>query len=714
LVAACAAETIINDHIQTKQACNDRKGLLSSKNGRFLGRNSHSKENPVINHATAASHGDHGSHTDVAGADWSRERWTSYADSILAGAQEWASPNHARITPPGLEGGYGHAVDGLEGFARTFLLAGFRIAGERGEGVDDLIEFYLRGVTAGVDPEAPDRWVRLDEHAQAKVEAASIALILDLTRPWIWDRLDELTQQRVIDYLSPVVGDATYPQTNWVWFRIVVQTFLRSVGGPWSARDIADDLARHDSFARVDGWMSDGDERSFDHYVGWALHLYPVLWSRMRGAAELADGRTSADIASLDRFLLDAVALVGADGSPLLQGRSLIYRFAAAAPFWVGVLAEVPSLSPGALRHAANRVVAHFADHAVPDASGVLTLGWHDEWRGLAQSYSGPGSPYWAVKGLVGVMLPADHPVWSAPSAPLPVETADSLRAVRAAGWIVSGTQADGIVRVVNHGTDHATDGSLVGDSPLYARIGYSTATSPLLDAEAWENPLEQSAAIVDDLGRATHRAAMQLIDVRVQDDAHGTVGIAASTSLAHWLTPHPSTHRHGSGLDGSITVAGRITVHSLVRGPWELRLVRVESLEPGIAADELRLRVGGWPIAGASPTATVADGAAAVTADGLRSGIRTVLGDGTAAVSARPRSNPLADSATVPSVDFPVVVGEWTAVIVELSAAAQPTRVATIDIVERADHRGVDVVWPDGQRSSTTLTDHRTAEAER
>ena len=646
--------------------------------------------------------------------DWTREQWTSYADSILAGARAWASPNNARITPPGVEGGYGRAVDGLEGFARTFLLAGFRIAGERGEGVDDLIEFYLRGIAAGVDPAAPDRWVRLDEHPQAKVEAASIALILDLTRPWIWDRLDEITQQRVIEYFAPVVGDTTYPQTNWVWFRIVVQTFLRSVGGPWSAQDIADDLARHDSFAREDGWMSDGDERSFDHYVGWALHLYPVLWSRMRGAVELAAGRTAADVAALDRFLLDAVALVGADGSPLLQGRSLVYRFAAAAPFWVGVLAEVPSLSPGALRHAANRVVAHFADHAVPDASGVLTLGWHDEWRPLAQSYSGPGSPYWAVKGLIGVMLPADHPVWAAASAPLPVESADGLRAVRAAGWIVSATQGDGIVRVVNHGTDHATADSLVGDSPLYARIGYSTATSPLLDAEAWENPLEQSVVLVDDRGRATHRAAMCLFDVRVQDDARGRVGIAASTSLAHWLTPQASDHRHGSGLDGAVAVAGRLTVHSLVRGPWELRLSRVESLEPGIDAAGLRMRVGGWPVAGLAPTTAVADGAAVVTAGRLRSSIRTVVGPGTATVTARQHSNPLADTATVPSVDSPVVVGEWTAVIVELSGEPEAGHDPVVNIVEHGGRWRVDVDWPDGRRTSSTLTDHRAAEAER
>jgi hypothetical protein len=655
--------------------------------------------------------------------DWTRDQWVAYSDRILAGAMVWASPGHARITPPGAEGGYGHAVDGLEGFARTFLLAGFRIAGERGQGVDALIEFYLQGIIAGVDPDAPDRWVRLDEHPQAKVEAASIALILDLTRPWIWDRLDAVTQQRVIDYFSPVVGDTTYPQTNWVWFRLVVQTFLRSVGGPWSAVDIADDLARHDSFARADGWMSDGDERSFDHYVGWALHLYPVLWSRMRGAEALANGRTVADIAGLDRYLLDAVALVGADGSPLLQGRSLIYRFAAAAPFWVGVLAEVPSLSAGALRHAATRIVSHFDTHEVPNDSGLLTLGWHDEWPALAQSYSGPGSPYWAVKGLLGVMLPADHPVWSAPAQPLPSETGDTLRAVRAAGWIISGTESDGIVRVINHGTDHATEDSLVGDSPLYARIGYSTATSPLLDPEAWQSPLEQSVTIVDASGRATHRAAMQLIDVRVQDDASGTVGISASTSAAHWLTPDPSAHRHGSGLDGAVSVAGRLTVHSIVRGAWEMRLARVESLEPGITADTLRLRIGGWPISGAAPitTATAHRARAAAgtpTSGTISSGIRAVIGAGRADVCVRPLSTPLNAVTAVPTIEYPVVVGEWTATVVELTGLLAGDLDCTVDLIANLDTTGddwaADITWPDGARTSSTLTDHRTAHAER
>ncbi|HWU28000.1 MAG TPA: DUF2264 domain-containing protein, partial [Microbacterium sp.] len=413
----------------------------------------------------------------------SREALVAFADRMLSGAAAWASPGFARITPPGAPGGYGTAVDGLEGFARTFLLAGFRIAGARGEGVDQLIHDYSRGIAAGVDPASEERWVRLDEHPQAKVEAASLALILDMTRPWIWDRLDASTQQRVIEYLSPVVGDTSYPQNNWVWFRIVVQTFLRSVGGPWSASDIAADLARHDSFARGDGWFSDGDDRNYDHYVGWALHLYPVLWSRMQGAAEIAPERFAGDVEALDGYLQDAVHLVGADSGPLIEGRSLIYRFAAAAPFWVGAFAQVPSTDLGTLRRTAMGIIAHFDEHGAPDGDDLLTMGWHGEWRRLAQSYSGPGSPYWASKGMLGIALPADHPVWAAPE---PAPFLDDLRVVAPAGWIVSGTASDGIVRVINHGTDHAQPGAVAGDSPLYARLGYSTAASPLLNGDAW------------------------------------------------------------------------------------------------------------------------------------------------------------------------------------------------------------------------------------
>jgi len=639
--------------------------------------------------------------------DWPRERWVALGDRLLGAVRPFASPQHALITPPGPEGGYGHAVDGLEGFARTFLIAGFRLAGERGAGLEDLAEWYARGLAAGVDPASPERWVRLDEHAQAKVEAASIALVLDMTRPWLWDRLSARTQEQVVDYLSPAVGDDTYPRINWVWFRLVVQTFLRSVGGPFSLDEMAEDVATHDGFERADGWMADGAERSFDHYVGWALQLYPTLWARMSGAQDLACARRDRDVAVLDRYLQDAVALVGADGSPLLQGRSLVYRFAAAAPFWVGALAQVPSVSAGRLRHAATAVVRHFVDRGAPDERGLLTLGWYGPWPRLAQSYSGPGSPYWAAKGLLGLVLPADHPVWTSPAEPLPVEVGDTVRAVRAPGWVVSGTRADGIVRVINHGTDHAVEGRAAGDSPLYARLGYSTASAPLLDEESWRAPLDQSVVLVDDAGRATHRAGMRTLTARVQDDADGRLAVAGSVAHAHWLTPATQQQHHGSGYVGTAEQAGTLTVLSLVRGPWELRLVRVDALTPRAPAATLHLRVGGWALAGPDVTQVPTTDGAAVAGAKAWSSIRTVTGQAHAGVTRRTGASPLGEPALVPWLVFPVQVDAWVAALVELSGGdrAPVSEGSCTAVLGTAQHgETVSVTWPDGVRTSTRL----------
>jgi hypothetical protein len=686
---------------------------------------------------------------DDRSAEWGRDDWVRLADHLLESTSAYASPGRARFAFPGRPGGYGAAIDGLEGFARTFLLAGFRIAGAAGQGVDELLERYATGIATGTDPSSPERWVRLDEHPQAKVEAASIALILDLTRPWIWDRLAPAVRQRTLDYLAPAVGDPTYPRINWVWFRLVVQTFLRSAGGPWSAGEMAEDLATHDGFERADGWMSDGPERAYDHYCGWALHLYPVLWSRMAGAAELAGPRRERDRARLDRFLLDAIALIGADGSPLLQGRSLIYRFAAAAPFWAGALAGVPSLSPGRLRHAAATVVRHFAGHEVPDADGLLTLGWHGAWPRLAQSYSGPGSPYWASKGFLGIALPADHPVWTAPAEPLPVESDDVLRAVRAPGWLVSGTRADGIVRVVNHGTDHAEEGSEATDSPLYARLAYSTATAPVLDESGWTAPLDQSVALIDEAGRHSHRTGFRTVAVRLEGNGPQQVGVAGSIADAHWVDADVPLADHGSGRLGKAEPAGRITVWSVVRGACEIRLIRVDA-EPAAAL----LRIGGWPVTGDGPSATgsaVMDPAAAspaaaspagsasparsasavesggqlecgpgqaaasVTGGRLTSVIAEIRGPGpvagetVAGVTSYGDGGPLGSPVRVPWIDVRIPEGgRWVAVHLSLSAAPQPS-FPEAAIEAAGDDRELRVRWPDGVRTRSRIaTPHK------
>ncbi len=640
--------------------------------------------------------------TDLRGTLRDRSELVALAERLVVGALAHASAGGAQIHVPGAPGRFGVDVDGLEGFARSFLAAGFLLAGRQGSDPDGFAERYARGIASGTDPGSGDRWPRFDEHPQAKVEAASIAIILDMTRPWIWDQLGSGVQERVREYLAPAVGDPTYPQINWVWFRLLVQTFLRSIDGPWSEDEMRADLATHDRLARSGGWFADGDTRAFDHYNGWAFHLFPVLWSRMAGAESLAAERGNVDRDRLDRYLSDALALIGADGTPLVQGRSLVYRFAAAAPFWAGALSAVPSHQPGTLRRAALAIVSSFTRNGVPAGDGTLSLGWHGPWRSLAQAYSGPGSPYWAAKGLLGVALPEDHPVWTDAEGVLPIERDDFVFAVEAPGWIVSGTHDDGIARVVNHGTDHAREGDLVGDSPLYARLGYSTATFPLLDDHSWISPIDQCVGLVDAQGRSTHRSGMVTTALGVESALTGRLAIAASVAQAHWLTPADSQMRHGSGYEGSSSVAGEIQTVSVVRGPWEVRCVRIANLtdEGRIAATQIR--IGGWAVPAGE--IVIDSGQARIHGGGLISFVACDLPEAAMSVETLVGASPVSTTTQVPIVHLPVQTGRWIAAVIGL-AGDQVSLPAPIS------HVSDDVLvieWGDG-RTTIHLSDSLT-----
>ncbi|NUS09098.1 MAG: DUF2264 domain-containing protein, partial [Nonomuraea sp.] len=405
---------------------------------------------------------------------------------------------------------------------------------------------------------------------------------------------------------------------------------------------------------------------AYDHYVGWALHFYPLIWTEMAAGEAAADARRPVHLERLGRYLRDAVHLVGADGSPLVQGRSLTYRFAAATPFWAGARAGVAA--PGLLRRAASGIARHVTEHGVPDEDGVLTLGWHRAWRPIAQSYSGPGSPYWAAKGLFGLALPAGHPVWTAVEEPLPVESGDFQLVARAPGWLVGGTRDDGIVRVVNHGTDHSNPGTNLTDSPLYARLGYSTATAPLQTAD----PLDQSVVLLDE-GRPSHRTGFEttLLD-RLPS---GTV-VGASRWRAHWVTVQDGDHAdHGGGRTGTTRLGPWLEVVSAVRGPWEVRLVRLDGEPSG------PLRVSGWPVPAGG--------------DGVPRSL-LVPGPGLAETGVLEAEDvsPLAPRAAVPWCAGDARPGLWYDAMLFLGRDPGDPPTLTWDDAETAH-----VTWPDGTR---------------
>lgn len=107
------------------------------------------------------------------------------------------------------------------------------------------------------------------------------------------------------------------------------------------------------------------------------------------------------------------------------------------------------------------------------DSHGLLTLGWHGPDPAVLQGYSGPASPYWASKGFLGLLLPADHAVWTAVEEPGPAERSDAVTSITAPNWLLQSTSSDGLVRLHNHGSED------VRYDPYYTRLAYSTVTEP-------------------------------------------------------------------------------------------------------------------------------------------------------------------------------------------------------------------------------------------
>ncbi|MFG2353339.1 DUF2264 domain-containing protein [Streptomyces sp. NPDC048521] len=391
---------------------------------------------------------------------YTRAHWEAAADALLAAVAPYATPDRALYHLPGDHvSRAGHLSDGLEGYARTLLLAAFR-------GDETTLGRYAEGLAAGPG----GVWPAVVDRSQPLVEAASIALALRLTRPLLWDRLDDSVRERTADWLADALTAEAWP-CNWELFPVTVGGFLQETGHRTEAARKAIDrgLERIEGWYLGDGWYTDGDGRKFDYYNGWAMHLYTVLHAWLADDGELLSlyGRR------LSRHLEDYAHLFGGDGAPLHQGRSLTYRFATTAPLWLGALTGHTPLPPGVTRRLASGALRYFLDGGAVDERGLLPLGWLGPDESLVQDYSGPASPYWASKGFLGLLLPPDHEVWTAPEEPGPVERADEVRSLPAPNWLVQSTRSDGLVRLHNHGSEDTRY------DPYYTRLAYSTATVP-------------------------------------------------------------------------------------------------------------------------------------------------------------------------------------------------------------------------------------------
>ena len=396
-------------------------------------------------------------------ASWSRADWVDcFADLSVAFARAAAlggSPARALLygAPPD------DPIPSIEGFARMSVAWGAWLGQPAnptvvGAGLDriDLLELHVRGLLDATDPDGPFSWGGIGDRDQRIVEAAELATGLWLGRSRLVPALGPDGLRQVLDWLSRVDGKDVY-EDNWVLFPALVAAVRRSFGV--SLADEAIDtgidwmLARY----RGDGWYADGGGHAFDQYTGWAVHWHLLLWSRIEPERR---ARTRALIERRFRTYLASIApMFAADGTRPLFGRSLGYRFAAAAPFALAAVFGLDALPDDVARRIAGGTIRrHLADGALDPSTGWFRRGVADERADVLERYVSAGASAWAMHAFVALGLDADAPFWRASEGRLPVEQRDGVRPMRGPGLLIGWRKRTGETWLVNARADHPDD----------------------------------------------------------------------------------------------------------------------------------------------------------------------------------------------------------------------------------------------------------------
>lgn len=373
-------------------------------------------------------------------------------------------------------------------------------------------------IREGVDPTHPHYWGPTGDINQRSVEMAAFGFLLAVLPEKGWQPLPATTQEQLATWLAGIQRH-TMPQNNWLFFTLLVQAGLTRVG----REDLVDQALRSRylekiaSWYRAEGWYGDGDDQAIDHYGGFAMHFYGLIYSCLlanpdKEYAQLFTRHARDFIIPFSTWFADS-------GETLPVGRSGCYRFASAS-FW-GAAAMLP-LEQDEMAQVKGLWARHIRSWQLSpifSESGLLTRGYRYPNLLMAEWYNSPTSPWWAMKAFLPLLLPENHPFWRSEEAP-----------ACAPGPIFSMPAANSIAQRVNgHSIVHFSgfiETKFQWDK--YNKFAYSTAFGPEMESTAYGHLLnfgDNILAFSQDNGINWHMR-----------HANKSVKIAGNTMHIHWL----------------------------------------------------------------------------------------------------------------------------------------------------------------------------------
>jgi hypothetical protein len=305
------------------------------------------------------------------------------------------------------------------------------------------------------------------------VESADIALAIWMSRARVFQKMTTSEQIQIMTWLAQVDGKGTYTD-NWILFTAMVQAVRHYLGFPSPLDDLDFRLMQIDEFYRGDGWYVDGLTNEFELYNAWMFGWHYLLWAWIDGERRpdhrqlvLERGRS---------FIEGFLHFFGANGSYPAWGRSIVYRFAAVAPFAVGHFLRIAPDDPGLLRRVSSGCIRYFYDRGLIDPDHhFVRQGYHGDFPSAGEAYISPGSPYWCCHGLFALTFDRDDSFWTATESPLPVEREDFELVLPAPGFFVSGRKDTGQVLLLNSRSGQEHDAPRHNYTSKYGKLAYSS-----------------------------------------------------------------------------------------------------------------------------------------------------------------------------------------------------------------------------------------------
>jgi hypothetical protein len=387
-------------------------------------------------------------------------RWQGHARGLLGPLAALMEAGRADLPLRGRPSDHDAQADRLESFARPLFLAALYLqtSPEAGHAaaaaLREKLSAWLRaGLVLGADPASPEYWGPDANYHQHHVEMGLMAIGLGLARAELWEPLAAADRALVMAWFATARGGGIV-NNNHLFMSVHILEFLgtEGAGRPTDRAIIEAHLDQLETMHRRHGWFEDGANQAYDHYNAYAFHFYGLFWVLQHGHRDPA--RAARWRGWARDFTDDYQHAFAASGEHPAFGRSIAYRFNACAPFALAVATGATDLPLGRVRRLCTRNVEFFLARPITDAStGCLAPGFTDVWPEIVEGYSCPASPYWCAKGFTSLLLPADHPYWSAPEAPLPSENpVGFVRAVRAGGLVLRGLPG-GEVELLNAGS---------------------------------------------------------------------------------------------------------------------------------------------------------------------------------------------------------------------------------------------------------------------